>query len=183
MSYNAIEINSMTRTYANLAKCFAPNRMQPAGPGFADKIADKLEGLDPPAVSPKDMTMEEYKEYIYNKISQIALHPSQSGWQWHVKITDEGFEAMKNDPEYEAHVLSAIRANFSFRDPFSSWNYSVLHFGASEEESYGESFGGGSRVYGGRRNLLGTEAKAQEKIAGDSGRNSGKESNCQTYCG
>ncbi len=150
MSYNAIEINSMTRTYANLAKCFAPNRMQPAGPGFADKIADKLEGLDPPAVSPKDMTMEEYKEYIYNKISQIALHPSQSGWQWHVKITDEGFEAMKNDPEYEAHVLSAIRANFSFRDPFSSWNYSVLHFGASEEESYGESFGGGSRVYGGR---------------------------------
>ena len=53
MSYNAIEINSMTRTYANLAKCFAPNRMQPAGPGFADKIADKLEGLDPPAVSPK----------------------------------------------------------------------------------------------------------------------------------
>ena len=90
MSYNAIEINSMTRTYANLAKCFAPNRMQPAGPGFADKIADKLEGLDPPAVSPKDMTMEEYKEYIYNKISQIALHPSQSGWQWHVKITDEG---------------------------------------------------------------------------------------------
>ena len=44
MSYNAIEINSMTRTYANLAKCFAPNRMQPAGPGFADKIADKLEG-------------------------------------------------------------------------------------------------------------------------------------------
>lgn len=148
MANNSIDVNCMTKNYANFAKCYGPKKEQTTGAGFTDAILGKLEKAKPAgAVSPKDMTMEEYKQYIYDKISQIPVHPSQSGWQWHVEITDSGFEAMKNDPEYEAHVLSAIRANFSFRDPYQSWNYSVLHFGASEEESYGQSFGGGSRIF------------------------------------
>ena len=144
----SIDVNSMTKTYANFAKCYGPQKSQVSGSKFADVVLGKLEEAErTEAVSTKDMTMEEYKQYIYDKIAQIPVHPSQSGWQWHVEITDSGFEAMKNDPEYEAQVLSAIRANFSFRDPYQSWNYSVLHFGASEEESYGQSFGGGSRVF------------------------------------
>ena len=89
MENNSIDVNCMTKTYANFAKCYGPKKGQTSGTGFADMVLGKLE---------------------------------------------------------ETHVLSAIRANFSFRDPYQSWNYSVLHFGASDEESYGQSFGGGSRV-------------------------------------
>ncbi len=147
MSGYGIDINSMSKTYSYLAKCSTSKKKTSFGTDFADNIAGKLEAANrPQAVLPKDMTMEEYKQYIYDKISQIPLHPSQSGWQWHVEITEEGFEAMKQDPAYEAQILRTIRANFSFCDPYQSWNYSVLHFGATEEESYGKSFGGGSRV-------------------------------------
>ena len=65
------------------------------------------------AISTQDMTMEEYKQYIHDKISQIPINPTQSGYHWNIEITDEGFEAMKNDPEYETYVLDCIRTNFS----------------------------------------------------------------------
>lgn len=42
------------------------------------------------------------------------------------------------DPAYEKYVLNTIRTNFSFQDPYGSRTYSVLHFGATEEESHGE---------------------------------------------
>lgn len=145
MANYTIDVNSMTKTYGNMAKCLGAKETMPSGTEFSDYILKKIKNKG--AVSPKEMTMEEYRQYIYGRISQIALHPSQSGWQWHVEITDEGLEAMKNDPEYEEYVFHAVRANFSFRDPYQSWNYSVLHFGATKEESYGQSFGGGSRVW------------------------------------
>lgn len=142
MANYTIDVNYMTKTCSNLGICFGPKKGQASGTGFAEKLAEKL------SVSPKDRDLEEYKRYIYDKISRIPMDSSQSGWQWHVEITDSGLEAMKNDPKYEAEVLSAIRANFAFRDPYQSRNYSVLHFGAPGERSYGESFGGGSRVFG-----------------------------------
>ncbi len=138
---SGIDVNSMTRTYTNFMKCYGPKKTSALSPSFRDHLAEKIESAP---VSTEHMTMEEYKEYIYDKIARIPLHPSQSGWHWHIEITDSGFEAMQQDPEYEAHVLESIRTNFSFRDPYQSQNYSILHFGASEEESYGESFGGGS---------------------------------------
>ena len=89
------------------------------------------------AISTQDMTMEEYKQYIHDKISQIPINPTQSGYNWNIEITDEGFEAMKNNPEYETYVLDCIRTNFSGTDPFRTSNYSILHFGATKAESYG----------------------------------------------
>ena len=47
---------------------------------------------------------------------------------------------MKNDADYEAHVLDSIRRNFAAVDPFHSSTFSILHFGASEEESFGHSY-------------------------------------------
>ena len=108
--------------------------------------------------------MDEYKEYIYDKISKIPIHSSQSGWQWSIQITDQGFEAMKQNPEYEAEVLEAIRANFSFNDRFHSQNYSVLRFGASKEESYGQSFGGGNPAMEKEESFWERRAKRRKKL-------------------
>lgn len=108
------------------------------------KEASKVPEIQKP--STQDMTMEEYKKYIRNTILQIPLHSSQSGWVYSIDITEECYEAMKNDPEYEEYVLGAIRTNFSFSDPWRSQAWVVLHFGATKEECYGQSFIMGSNI-------------------------------------
>ena len=37
------------------------------------------------------MTMEEYKQYIYNKISKIPMHPTRAGESISVTISEAGF--------------------------------------------------------------------------------------------
>ena len=161
MGNNTINVNSMTKTYYNMMQCYGVKGKKTSA--FSDKLAQKLTEKTS-AVSAKDMSMEDYKQYIRDKISQIPLNPSQFQWQWSIQITEEGFEAMKNDLEYEAHVLQAIRANFSFTDHYHSVNYSVLHFGATEEESYGQSFGGGSPFAEKEEGFWGRRAKRREKL-------------------
>lgn len=91
----------------------------------------------------EEMTLEEYKKYIYDKIASIPMHPSQSKNSVSVYITDAGFEAMKNDPEYEAWVLDTLRRDFSCNDPWGamgSGKYVFHTFGATREEYRGHSF-------------------------------------------
>lgn len=153
MGNNTINVNNMTKTYYNMMQCYSSNTEKSSA--FSDKLAQKLT---------EKMTMEEYKQYIRDKISQIPLNPSQSSWQWSIQITDEGFEAMKNDPAYEAYVLKSIRANFSFTDHYRSTNYSILHFGATKEESYGQSIGGGSPFMEKEEGFWDRRAKRREKL-------------------
>ena len=87
--------------------------------------------------------MEEYKQYIYDEISGMYVHPSQSCNTVSIHITDAGFEAMKNDPEYEKWVLDTIRGNFSFYNawgPLYGGTYSVEYFGAAKEDYRGYSW-------------------------------------------
>ncbi len=88
----------------------------------------------------QDMTMEEYRHFVYDRIALLPLALSQSGWNWYVDISDAGLEAMKNDPAYEAYVMGTVKQYFSAPDPFCSRSFGILHFGASREESYGHSF-------------------------------------------
>jgi len=149
---SGIHVNYMTRAFASYLQTYeARNQTGQSGSfrSVAERIADSAKGdlaeteKDAP-FSPENMTMEEYKEYIYRKISLLAVDPSQTGWQWHIDITEEGFAAMKDDPAYEKYVLNTIRTNFSFHDPFQSRTYSILHFGAAREETRSEVMSGGS---------------------------------------
>lgn len=153
MGNDTIHVNSMTKMFYNMSCCYGAKAA--GASAFSEKLAQKMT---------EKMTMEEYKQYIHDKISRIPLNPSQSGWQWNIEITEAGFEAMKNDPEYEARVLKAIRANFSFTDHYHSTNYSVLHFGAADEESYGQSFGGGSPFMEKEEGFWDRRAKRREKL-------------------
>ena len=88
-------------------------------------------------LSPRQMTMEQYKAYIDQKIKQIPVHPSRRNEMISVTISDEGYEAMKNDPEYEAWVLNDLRLEWSqpgFYFGGSVRSYTTVCYGATKEE-------------------------------------------------
>lgn len=90
-----------------------------------------------------DMSLEDYKQYIQDKISNLPMSASSRMQSISVQITDEGFEAMKNDPEYEAWVLDTLAQNFRYENPWTSvcgGGYAVHHFGATKEQYHGESW-------------------------------------------
>ncbi len=106
---NTINVNYMTRAYNQYQQKNAAKDQEKEDTRFADSVREKSEAsgsivgnLKIGSVSAKDMTMVEYKQYIYNKISQIPMHPTRAGESISVTISEAGFEAMKNDPEYEA---------------------------------------------------------------------------------
>ena len=89
------------------------------------------------------MSLEEYKQYIWKKISDLPMSASSRMESSSIQITDDGFEAMKNDPEYEAWVLDTLAQNFSFQNPWTAvcgGGYAVHHFGATKEQYHGESW-------------------------------------------
>lgn len=91
----------------------------------------------------QEMSMEEYKAYIYNEISKIPIHPSRMHDHIAVQISEAGFERMKNDPEYEQWVLEMLRKDFAVPDPWGGRcgeRFVIHRFGARKEEYRGESF-------------------------------------------
>lgn len=90
--------------------------------------------------STEDMSMTEYQLYIYSKISKITAGSHRSNGYTAVFISDEGFEAMKNDPEYEKWVLDLIKSSaYSNQYGRSDEKHYSAHFiGASKEETHSE---------------------------------------------
>lgn len=97
-------------------------------------------------ISGRDMTMAEYQKYIFDKISEIHMHPTQKKGHTSVIISDEAFEAMKNDPEYEKWVLDDLKAGWAKSNPWAAFckeTYSVVYYGASKEECHAEMWSEG----------------------------------------
>lgn len=89
------------------------------------------------------MSMAEYKLYLYDKISSLPVHPWNMQDFVAVNISEAGFAAMKNDPEYEKWVLDCLRSNFQAYDPWGARNgrkYVIFYFGATKEECRVESW-------------------------------------------
>ena len=99
--------------------------------------------LNNSAVSEKskdEMTLDEYKQWVMNEISQFPV----SGWarstfsSGAIVIKEEAFERMKDDPEYENYVLNRVRSAYSVKGlPVGSNNVGFDVIGASPEECYG----------------------------------------------
>lgn len=58
-------------------------------------------------------TLEEYKCRIRQEIDKISFHPSHKKITETLVISEEGYQTMKDDPEYEKWVLGYIRENRS----------------------------------------------------------------------
>lgn len=93
----------------------------------------------------EEISAEEYKLYIYYKISEMQRKSPQKLQRKNfvlVNISEEGFAAMRSDPQYENWVLGKIKESLYYENTWEKrdgTNYFILSFGESEEE-YGEEF-------------------------------------------
>ena len=93
-------------------------------------------------ISPKEMTLDEYKNYIEGKLQNIPRNFTRYRDDVSVVISDEGFRAMQNDSDYESWVLDSVREELSFPDylcgcPGTFGRYDVMQFGATKEDYRG----------------------------------------------
>lgn len=177
---NTINGNYMTRMYSNFLKNYkAEGSGQIKTASFGGKIAEKSTGArnisetgKVATASTKDMTMEQYKQYIHDKISQIPMHPSRMQESISVNISEAGFEAMRNDPEYEAWVLSDLRTGWAQPDRWAGvcgGAYSTIYYGATKEEcraqmwSAGYQNGNGKSLFDSRAKDSFWERRAERK--------------------
>jgi len=100
---------------------------------------------DPPIKARDEMTMEEYKSYIGSLIDKIPVDISQSSTETSIVISDEAWETMKDDPDFEAYVIGGLEYNFTFQNPWMTpprvKRYEVLQFGVPMENGSGSSWG------------------------------------------
>lgn len=94
-------------------------------------------------VSREDMTMDEYKQFITNLMNSIPFDATQSNNVEVWSISEEGWEQMKKDSDYEAWVLGYTSQNRAVRNPFAGLmgnvgNFCTEKFGASIEEHIGQ---------------------------------------------
>lgn len=107
---------------------------------YPPKINNALNNSVVSEKSKDEMTLDEYKQWVMNEISQFPV----SGWvrstfsSGAIVIKEEAFERMKNDPEYENYVLNRVRSAYSVKGlSVGSNNVSFDVIGASPEEWYG----------------------------------------------
>ena len=90
--------------------------------------------------SKEEMTMDEYKQWFMNEMSGMPV----SGWYRStcvggaLTITEECFERMKSDPEWERTVLGMVRNMYSSSGLMGSKMIGYQVIGATPEQCYGE---------------------------------------------
>ena len=144
---NSITLNYLTRLTGVIPK--SGKTAQPAAgeSPFRAMMAQNAEAegtaLADSVSQTGDMTLEEYKQLIWQKISALPMSASTQMATISVQISDEGFQAMKDDPQYERWVLDGLARSFRFQNPWTAMcggEYVVHHIGATKEEYHGESW-------------------------------------------
>ena len=133
-----------------------------ADAGFAGKVAEKG------TVSPKDMTMDEYKAYFNEKMNSLYVHPSQKNRNEVIDITDAAYKRMQTDPEYEKKILDALAKNWAVDFGGYIPEISYMHIDDTWEKCSGYTQGMKENVgYSGsssaKRTDAGREKKARQK--------------------
>lgn len=131
-----------------------------------NRVSGTVSGKSATGKSVKDMELAEYKKYIDNKINQIPFHTSHRKITETLVISEEGYQAMKDDPEYEKWVLEHIRENRSVNmslmtgrnDYLSGTDYEYI--GATKDQCYGY----GSNCWKDKTRTTGTAAKKKDNM-------------------
>ncbi len=105
------------------------------GDSFADKMAEKY------YLSPKDMTLSEYKIYIHDKINSLPLHPSQKKVFTFIDITDAAYRRMQQDPAYEQKVLNYLAQSRAVNYGCCPPQFALIHIEDTWDKSYGYTYG------------------------------------------
>lgn len=135
----------------------APSRKTACGSSFAQTLVSVTTRKTTITVTKTttEMTMAEYQEYIYEKISNLPVHPTQANRSASVFISAEGFAEMKANSEYEDWVIGKLEEDFAISNPLCPrcGSYVVYQFGAKKSDYHGDSWypefqgGQGDRVY------------------------------------
>lgn len=146
---SALKTNSSSKNDSNTVKTGGVQEFINKNPKEAYNVRRMLaqgktvKNSFPSEKSNSDMTMDEYKDYIMNTINNIPRDISQFHDDLTVNITEEGWETMKADPEYEAWVLGYFKEDFAVKIPYNGMGTDgikcVEHFGATIGEHHGES--------------------------------------------
>lgn len=188
---NTIQVNFMTRAVGRFV-----NREHGAGQSgksMADAIAEAarraagadggrawmrtdaqqrigLGGLSPLDRSIREaMTMDEYREYIRERILALPMHGSHMQDTITITISDEGLAAMKHDADYEEWVINDLRTGWARENPWARYlggAYSLIHYGATKEECHAQMWNAGFR-HGDGRSIF-------ESMSGDDDKNDKK---------
>ena len=136
---NATE-NKTKKEYPNVVKDFKKRHPDKASHVSEQVQAGKsfLEKCGADDVSRSDMTMDEYKTFFRGLMDRIPCDSSQINNTRIWSITDEGWEQMKNDPDYEAWVLGYNIEDCSVHFPFQTSNVCIEKFGATIDEHIGQ---------------------------------------------
>ena len=92
-------------------------------------------------IANKDMTLQEYKKYIHQKIDSLYTHPSQRRLYPIIEITDAAYERMMNDPEYEEKVLNMLAAEKAYAYGRFIPEFVYIHIDDTWENTYTKVMG------------------------------------------
>ena len=183
---NQIYVNYMTRTFGNLwnngtaagntGKRMADALLEAAKRTEHTETQNSVQrGEDLQAALPLErsvieaMTMDEYKEYIRERILSLPMHASHMQDTITIFISDEGFAAMKRDAEYEKWVLNDLRTAWAWENPWARYiggACSVIRYGATKEECHAEMWNAGFRHGNGKglfENMSGDDDEDDKK--------------------
>ena len=143
---NTISLNYLTRLHGSFAGNGTVQQSTVQHSSFLS-MAEQLraEQTTPAerASEADNISLEAYKQSIWAKISALPMSASSRMQSISVQISDEGFGAMKNDPEYEAWVLDDLREAFSQSNPWvaaTGGGYSVFYIGETKEQCHAEGW-------------------------------------------
>lgn len=143
---NTINLNYLTRLSGALSGNAVLQRPAARDGDFlamAARLKAEQSGSVPSTSQRDDLSLEAYKQSIWEKISLLPMSASSQMQSISVQISDAGFEAMRSDPDYEAWVLDTLARDFRFQNPWTAscgGGYVVHHFGATKEAYRGESW-------------------------------------------
>lgn len=126
------------------------------------KLASNLENISYKSVLEKeidtfsekyseDMTIEEYKAYIWDRIDSFPFSPTRPYDDETIKISEKCFERMKEDFEYEEKMMNIIKEGRMYPNPYygsgldSGGVYWILEFDGGEgckSQGFSKNFGG-----------------------------------------
>ena len=121
--------DKIERIHRNLEKSYSEILQEAKENIFADK---------------NSMTLDEYKNFITEKILQTPRHFSRFKDDITVVLTDRTFAAMKNNPDYESWVLNRLAEEINFPDylcfyPGNFGRNETIQFGETEKDYRGTS--------------------------------------------
>lgn len=139
-SFEKVCENQNKKEYKNVVKEYMQRHPESADHVKSQVRAGKkhIENCGAGNISRSDMTMDEYKAFFTELMDRVPWDSSRVNDTQIWSITEEGWEQMKNDPEYEAWVLGYTVEDRSVRFPFQTSTLCIEKFGASIEEHIGQ---------------------------------------------